>query len=55
MQEIGIKRDKELIDKLLIYIHILKWSGRSEIFVPKIGLADGIIKKLYQDIQKTSL
>ena len=40
---------------LHIYIHILKWSGRSEIFVPKIGLADGIIKKLYQDIQKTSL
>ena len=37
---------------LHIYIHILKWSGRSEIFVPQIGLADGIIKKLYQDIQK---
>jgi 16S rRNA (guanine527-N7)-methyltransferase len=29
MQEIGIKRDKKLIDKLLIYIHILnKWNKK---------------------------
>jgi len=29
MQEIGIKRDKKLIDKLLIYINILKkWNKK---------------------------
>jgi exopolyphosphatase/guanosine-5'-triphosphate,3'-diphosphate pyrophosphatase len=37
-----------------IYLSALKWGGLDEIFVPKIGLADGIIKKLYYDLSKTS-
>ena len=27
----------------------LQWSGASEIFVPKIGLSDGMIKVLYRE------
>jgi exopolyphosphatase/guanosine-5'-triphosphate,3'-diphosphate pyrophosphatase len=26
----------------------MKWSGARQLFVPKIGLADGIVKALYQ-------
>jgi exopolyphosphatase/guanosine-5'-triphosphate,3'-diphosphate pyrophosphatase len=25
----------------------MKWSGAKDIFVPKIGLSDGIIKSMY--------
>ncbi|MEN8834512.1 MAG: exopolyphosphatase, partial [Polaribacter sp.] len=30
-----------------IYLSAMKWSGAKKIFVPKIGLADGIIKSLH--------
>lgn len=30
-----------------IYCNIMKWSGSENIFVPKIGLSDGIIQNLY--------
>jgi exopolyphosphatase/guanosine-5'-triphosphate,3'-diphosphate pyrophosphatase len=28
----------------------MKWSGAKDIYVPKIGLADGIIKSIYFDL-----
>lgn len=42
-----------LVPALLIYINVLKWSNAEEIFVPKIGLADGLIHQLYEEIIKT--
>ncbi len=39
-----------IVPALLIYINVLKWAGVSEILIPKIGLADGLIQTLYQDI-----
>lgn len=38
-----------IIPALRIYLSAMKWSGAKHIFVPKIGLADGIIKSLYFD------
>lgn len=32
-----------------IYLSAMKWSGAQEIYVPKIGLSDGIIKYLYSE------
>lgn len=32
---------------LRIYLHAMKWSGARNIYVPKIGLSDGIIKAMY--------
>ncbi len=32
-----------------IYLSAMKWSKAKNIYVPKIGLADGIIKSLYND------
>lgn len=40
-----------IVPALLIYIHVMNWAGASEIFVPKIGLADGLIHLLYERLQ----
>ncbi len=32
-----------------IYLSAMKWSGSKNIYVPKIGLSDGIIKSLYSE------
>ncbi|MCF3108430.1 exopolyphosphatase [Niabella sp. CC-SYL272] len=39
-----------IVPALLIYINVLKWAGAEEILVPKIGLADGLIQSLYDEI-----
>src|SRR5450432_1309266 len=38
----------------LIYVNVMRWIDAEEIFVPKIGLADGLIQALYRELQ-TSL
>ena len=40
-----------IVPALLIYINTMRWVGASEIYVPQIGLADGLIQHLYQEIQ----
>ncbi|MEI8278661.1 MAG: exopolyphosphatase [Bacteroidota bacterium] len=39
-----------IVPALEIYIAIMRWAGADEIYVPKIGLADGLIKMLYKDL-----
>jgi hypothetical protein len=36
-----------IVPALQIYTSILKWSGAGLIEVPRIGLADGLIRELY--------
>lgn len=36
-----------IIHAMRIYMSAMKWSGAKHIYVPKIGLADGIIKSIY--------
>jgi exopolyphosphatase / guanosine-5'-triphosphate,3'-diphosphate pyrophosphatase len=36
---------------LLIHINVMRWADAEEIFVPKIGLADGLIHSLYEEIK----
>lgn len=57
MQQFNIREDRAIVlpPALHIFSNIIKWSGQSEIYVPKIGLADGIIKKLHQDLEKITL
>ncbi len=38
-----------IIPATRIYLSAMKWSKAREIFVPKIGLSDGIIKSLYNE------
>jgi exopolyphosphatase/guanosine-5'-triphosphate,3'-diphosphate pyrophosphatase len=45
--ELNPDRSDVIIPATQIYLKALQWSGASEIFVPKIGLSDGMIKVLY--------
>ena len=49
--ELGLNPDRAdvIIPALRVYLNAMKWSSATKIFVPKIGLADGIVKALYYD------
>ena len=40
-----------IVPALLIYINVMRWTDAEEIFVPKIGLADGLIHTLYEEVK----
>ncbi len=40
-----------IVPALLIYINVMNWADADEIFVPKIGLADGLINLLYERVK----
>ncbi len=40
-----------IVPALLIYINVMRWADTEEIFVPKIGLADGLIQSLYEEVR----
>ena len=40
-----------IVPALLIYINVMRWANIEEIYVPKIGLADGLIQHLYDEIK----
>lgn len=40
-----------IVPALSIYINVMRWANIAEIFVPKIGLADGLIQHLYEEIR----
>lgn len=37
-----------IVPALHIYSSVMRWAGAKEIYVPKIGLADGLIRMLYE-------
>jgi len=39
-----------IVPALQVYISIMRWAQADEILVPKIGLADGLIKILYNEL-----
>jgi exopolyphosphatase/guanosine-5'-triphosphate,3'-diphosphate pyrophosphatase len=49
ISELGLNADRAdvIIPAIRIYLNAMKWSGARNIYVPKIGLSDGIIKALY--------
>jgi exopolyphosphatase/guanosine-5'-triphosphate,3'-diphosphate pyrophosphatase len=40
-----------IVPALLIYINTMRWAGAKEIYVPKIGLADGLIRHLWEEVK----
>ncbi len=40
-----------IVPALLIYLNVMRWASADEIFVPKIGLADGLIHRLYEQVK----
>lgn len=49
ISELGLNPDRAdvIIPAIQIYLNAMKWSGARNIYVPKIGLADGIVKAMY--------
>jgi exopolyphosphatase/guanosine-5'-triphosphate,3'-diphosphate pyrophosphatase len=49
VSELGLNTDRAdvIIPALRVYLNAMKWSGARQIYVPKIGLSDGIVKALY--------
>jgi exopolyphosphatase / guanosine-5'-triphosphate,3'-diphosphate pyrophosphatase len=54
MRKYNFREDRAdvIVPALQIYLNIMRWAGADEISVPKIGLADGLIKHLYEEITK---
>ena len=40
-----------IIPAIQIYINAMRWAGAEEIYVPKIGLADGLIRHLWEEVK----
>jgi exopolyphosphatase/guanosine-5'-triphosphate,3'-diphosphate pyrophosphatase len=40
-----------IVPALQVYISVMRWADADEIYVPKIGLADGLVKMLYKERQ----
>lgn len=49
ISELGLNPDRAdvIVPATKIYLSAMKWSGARKIYVPKIGLSDGIIKSLF--------
>jgi exopolyphosphatase/guanosine-5'-triphosphate,3'-diphosphate pyrophosphatase len=49
--ELGLNPDRAdvIIYATRIYLNAMKWSGARNIYVPKIGLSDGIVKAMYNN------
>lgn len=43
-----------ILPALEIYINTMRWSNADEIYVPKIGLADGLIRHLWSEVKHTA-
>ena len=43
-----------IVPALQIYINIMRWSDAEEIYVPKIGLADGLVQHLYSELRSNN-
>ena len=49
IEKLGLREDRAdvIVPASEIFLKVMKWSNISEIMVPKLGLADGIIHSLY--------
>ena len=52
IEKYGLRDDRAdvIVPALFIYLNAMRWAGSTEIYVPKIGLADGLIQHLWEEI-----
>jgi exopolyphosphatase / guanosine-5'-triphosphate,3'-diphosphate pyrophosphatase len=55
MKHYKLREDRAdvIVPALQIYVNVMRWTGIEEIYVPKIGLADGLIHMLYDEVKET--
>ncbi len=53
MRNYNLREDRAdvIVPALQIYINVMRWADINEIFVPKIGLADGLLHTLYEEVK----
>lgn len=51
MYKLREDRADVIVPALLIYINVMRWADAQEIYVPKIGLADGLIHALWEEVK----
>src|SRR5690606_17490853 len=49
MYKLREDRADVIVPALLIYINVMQWADARDVFVPKIGLADGLIHTLFEE------
>ncbi|SFN28456.1 exopolyphosphatase / guanosine-5'-triphosphate,3'-diphosphate pyrophosphatase [Paenimyroides ummariense] len=54
---LGLNTDRAdvIIPAIKIYVNAMKWSNAKHIYVPKIGLSDGIVKAMYNQNTKITI
>lgn len=52
MQQFRLREDRAdvIVPALQVYMNAMRWADAEEIYVPKIGLADGLIHTLYDEV-----
>ena len=52
-----LKEDRAdvIVPALSIYINVMRWANAPEIYVPKIGLADGLVQHLYEEVKMRNI
>ena len=55
IRELSLRPDRAdvIIPALDIYLKVMKWSGIRKVYVPEIGLADGIVRILYDKFKNS--
>ncbi|MBK8610815.1 MAG: exopolyphosphatase [Chitinophagaceae bacterium] len=53
MQLFNLKADRAdvIVPALLIYTNAMRWAGAGQIYVPKIGLADGLVQHMWGELK----
>lgn len=54
ISQYGLREDRAdvIVPALQIYVNVAKWVGIRDVFVPKIGLVDGLVHKMYEDLKR---
>jgi exopolyphosphatase/guanosine-5'-triphosphate,3'-diphosphate pyrophosphatase len=57
MKQYKLREDRAdvILPAIQIYINVMRWADIEEIFVPKIGLADGLVHMLYDEVKNKKL
>lgn len=53
MERYKMRKDRAdvIVPALSIYINAMRWANAGEIYVPKIGLADGLVQHLWEEMK----
>ncbi|WP_407521445.1 exopolyphosphatase [Lacibacter sp. MH-610] len=53
MKQYKLREDRAdvIVPALQIYVNVMRWASIDEIYVPKIGLADGLVHMLYEEVK----